>query len=714
MSGFGSELASLDSEKAADAAKILSGLIRAADSVGDLLKMDYGTCEILVHDHSRQKVGGLPLGCFLLATRLTPGSTPELEDEDSSVLLLRVVAQSRLPNASESDLSRFEAGQRVATLDDVWDADGRTDQFTLHQLRYAGISCRVLGTFRMKRAGGKSYALTFGADVSNFYSGRGLKVYKPIGAALGTIVNYVREKGDDAHSSSGSRVPIGRLRYSSTERSVDAEGDNVPVSLDPTDLVARRTALFGMSRTGKSNTTKIVASSVFRIRKSDGDGRIGQLIFDVNGEYANENTQDGAEENKACLKNVGKHAIGARTDDISTYGLSPHPNDPSRKIVKINFYGKDPTDWNKEENVEANLESMLVGKMLIDSVLATETSKYITNFRNTTLERPAILDRSAIIRYQRALVVYRACLNGAGLSPPTALSSAKLKGLFGKELIEALKSAGATEQNYARAATILSQESASWDNALEAFGYLRRFIADAQKGSGYSNFNAEYARTHEGRSWDDERLTGLLALLEYPNGIRGLRPAQAEHDAMSDGDYAEKIVDDLLDGRLVIFDQSLGDPEMNKAAADRIMWSLFKRQQVAFVSPVREANGQLRPPSDVLVYVEEAHNLLPANSGSKLTDIWSRVAKEGSKYRIGLVYATQEPSSIQSNILKNTDNWFVAHLNNSDELKELKKYYDFIDFSESILKVPDAGFIRMRTLSNPYIVPVQVNKFTVV
>lgn len=704
------EIEKYEQEKSRKVLHYLQGFVDDDWNCGDLLSLDYNYATILVHDYQRQQVGGIPLGSFLLATRISPkpSEVEDIEGEDASLILLRVVGKAPLPNEMEAEQSRFQAGQRALDSTDTWDAEGKTDQFTLNQLRMSGLSCRVIGTYSAEFDENNNVYTTFGADISNFYSGQGMKVYKPHDAALSAVVNFQRSESADAHELHGNRVSIARVRYAAAEMREQSGAEYVLVDLDPTDLLARRTALFGMSRTGKSNTTKIIASSVFRLREiEDRNSRVGQLIFDVNGEYANDNPQD-----SGCIRNIHKSTNSSTPEDVVTYGTNPHPNDPNRKILKINFFGENPADWTNSEQVSNALDPLFVGKQILDDHLSGEEAKYISAFRDTSLEPPTEITRNISIRYQRAILAYRSILAGAGFTPPNNISLPKINSLFNKDLITALRQAAEEEESsdYDFAANTFEKASPSLEHLFYAFKALRQFI---EKSAYYKEFNRQYMskRGGSGEPWHDDRLTGILSLLESNKGVRTLRKAHDQHDPNTAKDYAETIADELGKGKLVILDQSMGDPEYNQKAADRIAWAVFKRQQHYFINPERNENGSILPPPEILLFIEEAHNILPSNSSTNLDKIWSRLAKEGSKYNIGLMFATQEPSSLQRNILSNTDNWFVAHLNNSNEVREISKYYDFEDFSDQIRKVPEPGFIRMRTLSNPYIVPIQVNKF---
>lgn len=676
-----------ESQSAEEAGVRLSSMIGEGDNVGDLLSLNYDEAVVLVHDFLRKRVGGLPMGCFLLATRLKPGEKADISEEDTSLLLLRVLADARLPNNADTAKYRMDASFRSIDSDENWDSDQNTDQFTLNQLRHAGVNCSVLGTFRMRENDG-AWKLSFGADISNFYSGQGMKVYKPIGNSLGKIVNYAKPTGSP-HPLAGHKVPIGRVRYCSSEILEGLGKENVGVEMEPTDLLARRAALFGMSRSGKSNTVKIIAESIFNIRRREKGVKVGQLIFDVNGEYCNDNPQD-----EGCLRNISN-------DEVVTYGLLAHPNDPDRKLLKINFLGDDTGfSWDDREQVLAAMDTLIKGKDIINDMLSDESSGYVVKFRNTSMEPPDTeWGKGDIVRYKRAVQIYRALLISEGFK--SARKHAFIDGLFSKDFREAMM------KEYPDSANILGDKQVEWSVFRKAVGDIKAFMSS--DGSGFKKFSDEYAARNK-KQWSDTCLNGVLSLLENTRGPRLVGKAQFQHDPSAAKDYADAIAQEVREGRLVIVDQSTGHPDLVKGTTERIAQKLFNMQKDDFTTPKRDDSGNILPPPDTMIYVEEAHNLLPATA-KDLHSIWSRMAKEGSKFRIGMVYSTQEPSSILSNILKNTDNWFVAHLNNQDEIKELKKYYDFEAFGKQILKVPDTGFIRMRCLSNPYIVPIQVKKF---
>ena len=151
----------------------------------------------------------------------------------------------------------------------------------------------------------------------------------------------------------------------------------------------------------------------------------------------------------------------------------------------------------------------------------------------------------------------------------------------------------------------------------------------------------------------------------------------------------------------MIMDLSVGPPSVRERMAKQIAQDIFDRSSIAF------GNGSTPP--RIVIYVEEAHNLI--GRSADLDTTWPRVAKEGAKFGISLVYATQEPSSIHPNILANTENLFVTHLNNDNEIKSLASYYDFADFAEGLKRCQDVGFSRVKTLSSNFITPTQILEF---
>lgn len=645
---------------------ILTEAKNADALIGRPFYLDYEKACVLVPDAWKMKVGGIPQGTFLLAFY-------ENDEGISEALLLRALGPKGLPTDNDVTSSMIEYYKDNLKTADV--KGTQLDDFTRYHFSFSGLECRILGTFYKDKSG----TVIFGADLENFYSAHNYTVYKPSGKVLEQIVNY-----KDLNEVAGgvSDVKIGNVRYSSSLRFQDGI-EKVPVYISPKDFIGKRTALFGMTRTGKSNTVKKIIEATVEIsqKAKTENGKdvgtdpftksgltkepIGQIIFDINGEYANANLQDD-----------GTAIFEMYKDDVVRYSLLEKPG---FKVMKTNFF----------DDIDAGFE-------LLCSLLAMDDARFVSNFRSIDLIVPQELedDPSFKVRHARRVAAYKCCLHQAGF----------------KHKDTTIKFSGEATLN-ALASGIDPSKGITYDQAVNWFTAVWEAI-------GENAFFEDYKKKHEGREWADEDLKALLVMLTRKrspgsdkgadcSGFRVFKPALNLHTESVDKPYAIEILETLRAGKIVIADLSQGNPEIIQLYSEKICQRVFADAMNNFIGA--KSNNFIQ------MYFEEAHNLFPKQTDKDLSKIYNRLAKEGAKLHLGIIYATQEVSSISSNILKNTQNWFIAHLNNEDELKELKKYYDFTDFTTGLTRFSpntDKGFVRMKTYSNPFVVPVQIDRFT--
>ena len=81
-------------------------------------------------------------------------------------------------------------------------------------------------------------------------------------------------------------------------------------------------------------------------------------------------------------------------------------------------------------------------------------------------------------------------------------------------------------------------------------------------------------------------------------------------------------------------------------------------------------------------------------------------------FHIDMVYSTQSPSTINRELLAQTENFFVGHLSSQDEAQALGKVQvAFSGHEPDILRAKTPGYMRMLTQSHRFVIPVQARKF---
>lgn len=642
-------------------------LIQAENFVGWVYYIDYDKAYIMTNDLWKSQALGIPHNCFLVAATFNPDRYSDTPEEEREIILLRVVGSAKLPQ--DDDLIRTKVDNYQQQTDIYGETNPRDyDDITRNQLQFGGLECNVLGTFYQRDG-----ELWLGSDLESFATASRLNVFRPRNAALEIIVNHLdplrRQKAIEDAQQLGIEKPIapfqvGTVRYTSTDRlHRRVDEDKVPVRIQPSDFLARRTAVLGMTRTGKSNMVKQTVSVVKRIA-DEGGIKIGQIIYDINGEYANANQQD-----EGAIADVYPGET-IRYRMLETTGFED---------LRNNFYEQLNEGFN------------IVKRELEDA--GRVTSDYIRLFVNMSLDEPDAQEWGDHSRWEVRVAAYKTLLYKAGFTPP---SNTRVSFSANKPIRDAVATAtGETFREFSKG----------------KYTYLDLALSQAETWflAAREVNNDTPLRSSSGKNWVDDTLQNLLDIMAQKNkgtnnfisGYRILTDAIKYHSPRRSREVTNEIYDHLANGKIVILDLSVGDSTIREKVSKQIASKIFSRSMQQFI--------EARMPPNVVVYIEEAHNLIGKNHD--LTETWPRLAKEGAKYRIALVYATQEVSSVHPNILANTENWFITHLNNDREIRELARFYDFGDFSRSLIRAQDVGFARVKTLSGPFVIPVQIDKF---
>lgn len=608
--------------------------------VGYVLDIGYDTVTLITSDPYKINVGGVPRNSLLI---MVPSERPK--GMPPHFTLLRVLDAAPTPLSAEVQQTYFELQKKSMPELDV---------FTQSELQWGALKAAVLGMFYPDPTA--MDVVEFAGDMNNFVSAHKYRVFAPDDELLDLVVNAL-VPGDN-------RFAIGELRLTESRLPLPtAPLPVVPVHVSTTDFMGTRTAMFGKTRLGKSNVVKLIAQSL--IETTTESRNAGQLIFDVDGEYANDNPQDDS-----------TSLASAYPGRCVVYALTKKEKTKSRPL-RLDFY----------EHPDSS--HRIIASLLKET--GRDTSDYIRSFLAADIppiESLKELQPSEERRSRRKILMYWAILHRAGyaadyrklgklIKVDPGLNQDARKRIYGVDDVGACPDIDSLQ-----ALAIEFERAAEVDRASKLKSSSSKDLFDA----------------------GDEAILGFLKPVStISTGPAIVRPFLKYHDREA-GDFVQEIIELLEDGQTVILDLGNAPPEVMEYFSAHLSTAVFHRQVEKFSS--NELGDHY-----VQMYFEEAHNLFPAQTARDV-DIYQRLAKEGAKYHIGMVYCTQSPTTINRDLLAQTENFFVAHLSSQEDVNALGKVniaYDSI--KDDIMRTRTVGYVRMLTRSHRFVVPVQVRKF---
>ncbi|MFJ3057599.1 ATP-binding protein [Herbaspirillum sp. NPDC087042] len=557
-------------------------------------------------------------------------------------------------------------GLFLAIVAPEWISDGAQEFILVRFLKVTAqrdskaceLHCRIMGSCRIDQRTGQ---LSYYAGLPAYAALMLLPSCACHALPEGIMRSLLALSGD-----AGETFELGHVRWGEHH---GKDAHTVPVTMSVNEVVGKRTAMFGKTRLGKSNVVKLLMQGVLNATRRS--GHVGQLVFDVNGEYANDNPQDG-----------NFSIASAYPERVLVYFLSTQPRGDG-EFLRYNFF------------------DIPERALTIFSELLTPSVLEIPEVRNFLMIRfPALSalktgrsDDSAVAF--RKLCLYWTLLQEAGFEPgETVCAEIAARGLTNAGITLALRMAAWQ--------TIKSKVPPPMPTSFtEMAEEIRVLSAFALK---YANDpNLRVGRTE----LFDEEDRVVQELLCQVNGVGPyfLRECLQFHSANA-SDFLHDTLRAIDTGKTVIIDLGAANERIVRYFSRIISTAVFQQQEHKFIT--NTLAGRF-----VQIYFEEAHMIFPVDAaGKNTTDIYARFAKEGAKFGIGIVYSTQSPTSVSYSLLTQTENFFIGHLSSDIDVDALASVQSlFGAVKDDILQFRLPGFMRVLSYSRRFVLPIQAKRF---
>lgn len=447
-----------------------------------------------------------------------------------------------------------------------------------------------------------------------------------------------------------------RFRALSIGRSVVFDGYDVKVRID--DFFGGHTAVLGNTGSGKSCTVASVLQSLFD--KADEFYARGAtfVVFDVNGEYANALTP--------LAKDSGIGVAHVVLDGTATDGK-----------FRLPHWFLEQSEW----------------ELLLQASERTQIPVLRTALGLTGLFRENTPEAVAIKEHFVATCVIE-CFRGADGDSPVAKF---------QRVVSLLQKYPTKDLNM----DLLQKYGANYQYGNFTGGNLAPFLDEVRRKLQEDVELPPYKRTPF--TFDDlEECLDFAILYEEAHGNRQIRDYCSQmftrFKSLRDRPEYSFMRHDIKPGEAVptmeaFLEQLLGLSKKDKHWQKRhqiiiIDMNAVEDEVVELVSSVlarmtfrllRQAEPRNRFPVHLLL--EEAHRYIsetPSRFAIDASKIYERIAKEGRKYGLFLLVASQRPSELSKTVLSQCSNFVIHRIQNPDDLSQIRQMTPFI--SEAVLK----------------------------